>query len=74
MSSARSASVRGFNPLRPKSLATYRVLWVGSLRTFDYRPLSSVHIHGDDLVAPVVLWLAGILGVVCGFAALWAGV
>src|SRR5712671_214693 len=72
MSSARSASVRGLNPLHPKSLATYRVSWVGSLRTFRLSSIwpASTSI-GMTWLCQLLLWLAGeYWGRYVGFAAL----
>src|SRR5712671_7879231 len=76
ISSARSTSVRGLDPLRPKSLATYRVSWVGSLWTFRLSSIDPASTSmGMTWFRQLLLWLAGeYWGWCVEFAALWAGV
>src|SRR5712675_133013 len=76
MSSARSASVRGFNPPRLCSLATLRVSWVRSLGTYRLSSIEPASTSmGTTWLRQLLLWLAGeYWGRYAGFAALWAGV
>src|SRR5712671_4565994 len=60
ISSARSASVRGFNPPRLCSLATLRVSWVGSFGTYRLSSMEPASTSmGTTWLRQLLLWLAG---------------